>query len=121
MNILLNQETDSNGLELVEHVASCETCGKKYRALSQLKQEMIQPKRHMVRWALGAAAVLTMASYPYFKPIPKDTPRAAPAEKLAMADQTSPDLLEHIRQVNRQDQLQQWGANTNVIDLIKKG
>lgn len=118
MNTLLNQERGSDWLDLAEHVASCEICGKKYRSLLSLKKEMVEPKRQVMKWALGAAAVLTMASYPYLKPQMQAAPAEELSENLAMT-QESGDLLEQIRQINRQNQMQEWGSKTSVIDLIE--
>ncbi|MCB1052851.1 MAG: hypothetical protein H6510_10370 [Acidobacteria bacterium] len=106
-------------LAWVQHLIDCPECTRHYRALRELQQRMHPKKQtHPLRWALGVAAVCTMAVWPYFQG-PK-TQSAEPETLLSAENDWQPlGILEKIEDQNYRQAIIEWGQGKTVLEVMK--
>ena len=113
-NLLISQKADpAERARMMDHILECEMCATRFRMLNELDQRMDKDlhagQRHRnpfarmpLKYALGAAAVLAMAIYPYFTnpdevTEPKSTTEMASLTTLILLNRnTGPACLESI-------------------------
>ncbi|PIE89181.1 MAG: hypothetical protein CR997_12475 [Acidobacteria bacterium] len=126
-NLLLEQKiTKDERLQMLDHMLNCDACTVKYKMLLELKQEMVGnefKERHPWRYALGAAAVLLLASFPYFgnrksnREIPHLKQPVASTHNAAQLHGFS--LIEEIQEINYKSKISNWGSRNTVQDILK--
>ena len=123
MNLLLDHAGPMQGRdELVDHVLSCDTCATRFRALRDLERQvhLAQPKKRLVRYVLGAAAVLLMSVFPYlYRPFLKETAQFSAHWDVSAADGAGLAVLEKVKQINVRRAIADWQQNGNLLRLIE--
>ncbi|MDJ0837203.1 MAG: hypothetical protein QNK37_11850 [Acidobacteriota bacterium] len=112
--------TEAERAELVDHLLSCDACAQRFHMMFDLDREMAKKEKHPWRYAVGAAAVIFMASYPYFTtPDRPDAPEPTLHLETAMADNGGLGVLDQVHQVNMNAAIDNWGKETNLEDLLR--
>ena len=127
-NRLLSASVDAEErTRSTDHLLACDRCATRFRALNALAQEQRPASRAtLVRYALGAAAVLFMAIYPYTAAPqqPQQGPGSlpeAPAMQSPSASNPAPaslNLLNELKTTHLQSAVADWGGQKNLIDII---
>lgn len=132
-NLLLEGELSAAEREPIsDHILDCDACAAKFRALRDLHQEFSatpNTKKHPVRWALAAAAVLAMAGYPYFQ---KSDTAGEVAQQAGLEQMASHylevtrsegrlDLLDRVQEIKIQSEIQNWNkSGRNISHIIQE-
>ena len=110
--------TEAERADLVDHLLACDACATRFRMMNDLDQSLAKKQKHPIRYAIGAAAVLFMAAYPYFT-TPEQPAPPLPENQILMADSGSLGVLDQVRQVNWQNTVDRWGSETSLNDLVQ--
>ena len=103
---------------LVEHLLGCQDCTTRFRMMNDLDSKLKKQEKHPWRYAVGVAAVMFMASYPYFT-TPQTSILPEPMQQIAMADSGTFGILDQVQGVNFNTAVASWGAGTSVNDLLR--
>ena len=121
---------------MVDHILECDRCATDFRMLQDLSQQMEQApaaaktaagriiSMPLVRYGLGAAAVMAMAIIPYMRD--GEEPQNMQARAIAAIEaveasgenQEMFSILDEVRKANYRATLEKWGQETNMVDLI---
>ena len=121
---LLNQKTPRKQRDpMVSHILECDACANRFRALKALENALpnpAKPKRHIIRYGLGAAAVMIMAISPYFsKNLNPSSPTYAGDDRvIALQDTETFAVTQKILKVNYKAALTHWAENKDVLQLV---
>lgn len=106
-------------LQTVTHVVDCDMCGDRFRALSDLHQQLA-PRRRRTWLPLTAAIAMAAALFLIFthrgEPVTPINHTPSAAENTPF--QIEQPLLQRVQDVNFQAAIDSWGHQTSMTDLV---
>jgi len=108
---------------LVDHILDCRECATRFKALKALEDACpnpAKPKRHLLRYGMGVAAVMIMAISPYVSKNLQTTPITGLDGEQIAASKTSQTfaVTQAILEINYQSALTHWAENQDVRALV---
>lgn len=121
---LLSERRSGRREELADHVLECAVCARRFQALHGLQEkQQARGRMPLTRYAIAAAAVVGMATFPYLRdgevaePVPSAEQMVARAEASVEARL---GVLDQVREINQRDRMTRWGKDATVLELLRE-